>query len=152
MTILTVILYILTGTVLSTIVRASIFDRAVQTELTKLEKDIAKYPASNKKAYTEKQRIEYAIAEARRYAEAEWLIMGVLTFFFWFIMVPIFCLKRGIEWVVKKNFKFFNISKFETRLKKLDEIESLKARALEDKKKYDAAIKLLKDEGINIGE
>lgn len=136
------------------VIRASILDRAVEAQLLKLEGDIKLYPYSynEKTQFTEKEKIEYAFKEAKRYDEADWQIMATLTFFFWWVVAPVFGIKRGIEWLGKKRFKIFTLSRFENRLKELDEIDLLKKKALEDKNKYEEALKLLRAEGINVGE
>lgn len=136
------------------VIRASMFDYAVQEQIAKLEANIVRYPHIHDKEskFTEKEKIEYAINKAKKYDEVDWQAMAIVTFFFWWIVAPVFSIRRGIQWVAKKKFKIFTISKFENRLKELDQIDQLKKQAIEDKKKYQEALNLLKAEGIDVGE
>lgn len=147
-------LYFLTGFIFAILTRSMMLDRSIERYLAKLEYDNEHYPYANSKErkFTEKQKLEWAIKESNKYDDLDRDMITALTVLFWVFITPVFFAKRGIEYISSRKFKLFTLSKYENRLKELDQIEVLKKQALEDKKKYEAAVKLLKAEGINVGE
>lgn len=154
MIVFAIVLYFLAGTIFASVTHSLMLDRSVENQLLRLKENIATYRYSfiEEAKFSEKQRLEWAIRQAKTRDDVDLSMMAVLTFFFWVVVTPVFFTKRGVEYLASRKIKMFTLSKYETRLVELDKIDTLKAQALEDKKKYDAAVKLLKAEGINLGE
>jgi hypothetical protein len=144
--------YFVIGIWLAGVFQNLVMDVSIQKQLNNLAEEFQRHPYlyGEYKNMTEKQRIEKALHRAKDYDEIDWQLTAALTFFFW----PVTSIVFGIRYLFHKirSVKFGGPSKFEKRLKELTEIEDLKTQAIENKKKYRDAIKLLKAEGINVGE
>lgn len=144
--------YFLIGIWLAGVFHNKVLDVSVQKQLNELTAQFERHPQlySNYRHMTEKQKIEKALQRAKDYDSVDMQSIAIIAFFFW----PCVSIVFGIRYLFQKtkSMRFVSPSKFEKRLQELNEIDALKAQAIEDKKKYEAALKLLKAEGVKTGE
>lgn len=143
--------YVIVGTVLAVWTYLRVVANSIDTQLAELEDKTVIYPRSYRqlKDADEKKRLEYAIKQANEYDAGERGILSILTLFFWPCVTPVFSIYCAFRWLTSKNITVLS-GKHQKRLAALQEIEQLKAKALEDEAKFQAAVMLLKSEGIKL--